>query len=273
MLLENSQWRQNIYNVYEVVSSEIVNPALIFDKYFLWESYKGYPTNTSNNRSSRENNYKKRHLEKIIQCKFPLKSDQYQYLNDRKNSLPRTIPFFLNTKTRVIVNHGSESILENSIAIHPYYGFPIIPGSAIKGITRHYCEEYENMNEELIKKIFGNFPLDKNSQEGGIIFLDAWPKTMDKKNLGEFFELDVFTPHYQNYYQKNEFPRDDQNPIPVYFLAMKKGVEFEFAISPSSRYNNDTEKIDLQDVKRLITNALKTYGVGAKTGSSYGYFE
>lgn len=257
---------------HEIVSSEKVNPALIYEKYFLWGFNKDGSTNALNN-SSREDNAKKSHLNKIIQCKLPLKSDQYRYLNNRKNSLPRTISFFLNTKTKVLINHGSESILENSISIHPYYGFPIIPGSAIKGITRHYCEEYRNMTENLITKLFGNFPSDKKFQEGSIIFLDAWPSKIKKGNLEDFFELDVFTPHYQNYYQKKEYPSDDLNPIPVYFLAMKKGIEFEFAISPSLRYSSEIEKVDLQNMKKLIISALKTYGIGAKTGSSYGYFE
>jgi CRISPR type III-B/RAMP module RAMP protein Cmr6 len=265
MLLENSQWIKDVKYVGKISTSEKVNPSLIFDKYFLWGVTKnGFPTLTPNRK-----NYKVTHLEKITKYKIPLSTAQYNHLKTRKNSLPETISFSLYTNTRVIVNYGGESILENSISIHPYYGFPVIPGSAIKGVTRHYCEEFENLDKEIVKKIFGNSPSDKKSQKGSIMFLDAWPGNIDQKN---FFELDVFTPHYQEYYQKRKLPRDDQSPVPVYFLAVKKGVEFEFAIAPSLGSSKENVKEDLKLVKGLITNALKTFGIGAKTGSSYGYF-
>lgn len=270
MVLSNSQWIKNIRCVRGISNSEKVNPALIFDKYFLWGiTQDDFPTYSPN----RNDNYKVQHLDKIINYKIPLEATSYSYLKNRKNSLPGTMSFSLNTKTRVIVNHGGESILENSILIHPYYGFPIISGSAIKGVTRHYCEEFESLDEEFEKKIFGNSPTEKESQRGNILFIDAWPKTVNRDLLSEFFELDVFTPHYQGYYQKKKFPRDDQNPIPVHFITVKKGIEFEFAITPSVGYSKENVQEDLERVRELITNALKTFGIGAKTGSSYGYFE
>jgi CRISPR type III-B/RAMP module RAMP protein Cmr6 len=269
MLLENSQWRKNIEHVKGISTSEKVNSALIFDKYFLWEvNGDGFPTPTPNRENCRA-----KHLEKITKYKSPLSTVQYNHLKNRKNSLQGTMSFSLNTSTRVIVNHGGESILENSISIHPYYGFPVIPGSAIKGVTRHYCEEFENLDEDIVKKIFGNSPSEKKSQKGSIIFLDAWPENIDRKYMCDFFELDVFTPHYQDYYQKKKLPSDDQNPVPVYFLAVKKGVEFEFTIAPALGYSKEILEKDLKQVKELITNALKTFGIGAKTGSSYGYFK
>lgn len=266
MLLENSQWRKNIEHVKGISTSEKVNSALIFDKYFLWGvNGDGFPTPTPNRENCRA-----KHLEKITKYKSPLSTVQYNHLKNRKNSLQGTMSFSLNTSTRVIVNHGGESILENSISIHPYYGFPVIPGSAIKGVTRHYSEEFETLDKNLENKIFGNSPTEKKSQQGSILFLDAWPKNIDQKN---FFELDVFTPHYQEYYQKKKLPRDDQNPVPVYFLAVKKGVEFEFVIAPSLGHSKENVQEDLKLAKGLITNALKTFGIGAKTGSSYGYFK
>jgi CRISPR-associated protein Cmr6 len=40
---------------------------------------------------------------------------------------------------RVIVGLGAESVLETSIRLHRIYGFPIIPGSALKGLARSYA--------------------------------------------------------------------------------------------------------------------------------------
>lgn len=41
--------------------------------------------------------------------------------------------------SRVIVGLGAESVLETSIRLHRIYGFPIIPGSALKGLARSYA--------------------------------------------------------------------------------------------------------------------------------------
>jgi CRISPR type III-B/RAMP module RAMP protein Cmr6 len=270
MLLADSQWIKNIKYVREIPNSVKVNPALIFDKYFLWGiSEDNLPTYSPNNKD----NFKVQHLERIVKYQIPLEATSYTHLKNRKNSLPGTISFSLNTKTRVAVNHGGESILENSISIHPYYGFPIISGSAIKGVTRHYCREFEDLDGDLEKRIFGNLPSEKKSQKGSILFIDAWPRTVNKNLLSNFFELDVFTPHYQGYYQKKKFPKDDQSPVPVHFLAVKKGIEFEFSVAPSLGYSKENVIEDMNLAKGLITNALKTFGVGAKTDSSYGYFE
>ncbi len=45
-------------------------------------------------------------------------------------------PFDCYTATRLAVGLGAGSVLETSLTLHRIYGFPIIPGSALKGITR-----------------------------------------------------------------------------------------------------------------------------------------
>lgn len=278
MILPNSSWtKENTGRIDNILRSGdgIVNPSLFFEKYLFWEEENRIPTldkkifrrNRQNRPSYDKNYYKKDHFKKIINLKPPLESTQYEQLRNRKNSLPETHTFTLTTKTRLIVNHGVESILENSIALHPYYGFPIIPGSAIKGVTRHYCED-DGLDRDLIIKIFGNFSGDKKAEEGSIVFFDAWPdKDAIKRKL---LELDVFTPHYQKYYQNNQLPRDDQSPIPVNFLAVGKLVKFEFAIAPSSKCESDEAQDLINETIEHIENAMSTYGIGAKTGSSYG---
>jgi len=44
--------------------------------------------------------------------------------------------FHLQTDWRLIIGLGGESVLETSICLHPIYGFPYIPGRAVKGIAR-----------------------------------------------------------------------------------------------------------------------------------------
>ena len=44
--------------------------------------------------------------------------------------------FDLWTDARLAIGLGSDSVLETAITLHRIYGFPIIPGSALKGLTR-----------------------------------------------------------------------------------------------------------------------------------------
>jgi CRISPR type III-B/RAMP module RAMP protein Cmr6 len=45
-------------------------------------------------------------------------------------------PFVLKTDWRMVVGLGGASVLETAMTLHRIYGFPIVPGSALKGLTR-----------------------------------------------------------------------------------------------------------------------------------------
>lgn len=47
--------------------------------------------------------------------------------------------FSLHAASRVVIGLGAESVLETSIRLHRVYGFPILPGSALKGLARSYA--------------------------------------------------------------------------------------------------------------------------------------
>src|SRR5260370_38167739 len=52
--------------------------------------------------------------------------------------------FELTLDWRMIVGLGGETVLETDITLHHLYGIPIIPGSALKGLTRAYVsQEYK----------------------------------------------------------------------------------------------------------------------------------
>ena len=137
-------------------------------------------------------------------------------------------------------------------------------------MTRHYCEEFGSVGDDLIKTIFGNPPDDNDAEEGCIIFLDAWPENI--KDTG-FFEIDGLTTHYSEYYQGDKLPTDNQQTVPVNFLAVKKEIPFEFTIAPSSKCQGNKADSLISQTKNLIIGALKNFGAGAKTGSNYGYFK
>jgi hypothetical protein len=90
---------------------------------------------------------------------------------------------------------------------------------------------------------------------------------------------DIVNPHYGEYYHsqgKNCGPTEDQNPVPVKFLVVKKGQEFVFRFL----LRHGLEKAPSSDIDALsakIKTAMKTAfteeGFGAKTALGYGRFE
>ena len=101
---------------------------------------------------------------------------------------------------------------------------------------------------------------------GNIMFLDAFPLSLNDKNL----ENDVMTNHYEPYYSDNDNrtpPADYFNPVPIKFLTVKN-TNFQFGLILKSNIG-----MDISEIKSLISNTLENYGVGAKTAVGYGYFK
>lgn len=114
------------------------------------------------------------------------------------------------------------------------------------------------------------------SQEwgGALIFYDAIIHPDEK---GKLLEMDVMTPHYKEYYDKvsqgqpGKPPSDDQNPVPIPFLAVPGGTLFAFAIG--SRISDEHSAADRQQTRTWLETALFEMGIGAKTSAGYGHFE
>ncbi|WP_060635805.1 type III-B CRISPR module RAMP protein Cmr6 [Pyrinomonas methylaliphatogenes] len=164
--------------------------------------------------------------------------------------------FTLRAASRVIVGLGAESVLETSIRLHRIYGFPIIPGSALKGVTK----EGKNESDPVFVDIFGKSP--PESQAGKVIFFDAIPANPANLTL----ELDVMNPHYAPYYQGVAPPADYHNPVPVFFLTIGPGSEFLFAVA-------SREKHLAERAREWLIEALTEIGIGAKTVAGYGLWE
>lgn len=168
--------------------------------------------------------------------------------------------------SRIIVGLGAESVLETSIRLHRLYGFPIIPGSALKGLARSYAELVERKNESdpTFAHVFGKSPPD--ARAGKVIFFDAVPA--DPANLK--LDLDVMNPHYSDYYMKKTDrqgrpipPADYLNPVPVFFVAIAPDSQFLFAVASKEPELAQRAQIWMQ-------KGLQEMGVGAKTTSGYG---
>jgi CRISPR-associated protein Cmr6 len=170
--------------------------------------------------------------------------------------------------------------LENAgICFHPLYGFVYLPGSSLKGMARAYAEtvwkpvqEKEEAARSRIEEVFGNQPGEPKpdaQRVGAIVFHDAWPEQWPP------LIMDIVNNHHPDYYQAKpednaHAPGDWENPVPVYFLAVKPGPTFSFALS-KRRANVPDDTLDLATT--WLVGALCHLGAGAKTAAGYGAFQ
>jgi len=172
-------------------------------------------------------------------------------------------PFHMQCGWRMVIGLGGASPVETDLLTHWVYGIPYIPGSAVKGLTRAYAAA-ESLAEggkwdEDIKRIFGT-----DKQTGGVIFFDAIPFSDIK------FNVDIMNPHYPGYYGGDDTaPSNDQNPIPIYFLAIEETM-FSFALAARTKASSSD---DMKQAEGWLKDALRVMGIGAKTSAGYGHFE
>lgn len=198
---------------------------------------------------------------------------------------------------------GGASIFEVCITLHHIYGFPYLPGQALKGVTRnHIINEIFNgieggktegaLSDPLFCAIFGapSKSCFGKAYKGAVVFLDAYPKSFPS------LEVDIMTPHYGDYYQDttgNKPPADYYQPVPLPFLTVGNKFSFNVLIDaerlelPPNRYHGklllETSKLaevsskwcsplSFLDVAHFwLAKALQESGIGAKTAVGYGY--
>lgn len=202
-------------------------------------------------------------------------------------------------KNRMMVNHAG-GIPENSgVAMHPLYGFPIIPGSALKGIARHHAwAEWQKMAREdgmdtgnlitlaeTIARVFGfptgdAKPRDAKKASDRPYLDDFIQEKLDKDKIGDHegcidflmgipandewhLVVDMLNPHGGNDYTE---------PVPTFFLAVAAGVDFLFYLKANSLASGDLKQSDLEFAARHLREGLYENGAGAKGAAGYGHF-
>ena len=180
---------------------------------------------------------------------------------------------------RMIVGLGAANVLETDMTLHRLYGFPYIPGSAVKGLVRTFAfwqiatklditdkDKLEKLANEIdsgnktqlcqeirqLQQIFGS-----TDQQGLVIFFDALPLRLPE------LELDIMNPHYSKYYEGSEPPADWLEPVPIPFLTVRQGATFRF-------YWASQDPTLLPMVRSWLQRAVNELGVGAKTRAGYG---
>ena len=205
---------------------------------------------------------------------------------------------------RLVVGLGTDTVYETGITLHHIYGFPYIPGQAVKGALRSYIineffdkEEGDKKNGALSDPLFCDIfgcpqkSYYKEARAGLVWFFDAYPSSTP------VLEVDVMNPHYSEYYSgKGDLPPADYyNPVPIFFLTVGKDTQFKFIIGIQNKYKNktlneysSTSKLAqailnrdfnlelncnlLEFTSKLLLIALQEHGIGAKTAVGYGYF-
>jgi CRISPR type III-B/RAMP module RAMP protein Cmr6 len=225
----------------------------------------------------------------------------HRFLDDLKKCFNGMVVTFEATLGARMMINMTGGVVENAgIALDRCFGMPLIPGSAVKGITRVQAlwEVREAKGDEKRKllrlamivfgygahDLRGDFGWAGGEQEaqsvadelgsqdfkGCACFLPAYPTTPAK------LVVDMVNPHYPNYYGgKQPRAEDNENPIPNYFPAVEAGSSFGFAVvlNRLPSLPDLTSDTLLNQVKTWLERAVTRKGVGAKTAAGYGWFE
>jgi CRISPR-associated protein Cmr6 len=210
-------------------------------------------------------------------------------------------PFTLQTDWRFVAGLGRKGSLEVGFTFHRY-GFPILPGSSVKGVARAWAflelAEQANVNPlaELDEVLSADSEDDEKEEKkkylrwraaqpdevqqladdfrvifgtlataGRAVFFDAIPAQLPT------LELDVMNPHFPEYYKGNAPPTDWQSPVPVYFLTVAAGTEFRFGVGWRGALDEAGQCLR-RLAQKWLTEGLMNLGAGAKTSAGYGYF-
>jgi CRISPR-associated protein Cmr6 len=201
---------------------------------------------------------------------------------------------------RLLINMAG-GVQENAgMALDRCFGLPFIPGSAVKGVTRHAAlwdirntadpaEKERKLrlallafgfigddlrtgrkkqgdfvwaagNEGLVRKAGAPFT-ERDSFKGLLSFLPAYP-TENTKIVAE-----VLTPH-----PRAADALRGKEPRPIFFPAVECGSSFGFAIAACWSPEGIDARAVLSQAGEWLRSAVTTQGIGAKTGAGYGWF-
>ena len=174
--------------------------------------------------------------------------------------------------------HGLKN--DNDAKIGFYFdhtsGFPIIPGSSIKGTLRSLFglhaenknDKYQKEKEELIRDLTGKEHLDVK-----LLVDDIFEGKDEKGDPKSIYQRDIFyEARVSNLKITDDYlaPHKEplKNPIPIKFIKIAGGVNFEFSFKL-----HDGGGLSADEKLKLFFQLLQLHGVGAKTNVGYGQFK
>ena len=168
---------------------------------------------------------------------------------------------------RLAVGLGSTANAhEISIALHGTYGWPVLPGSGLKGLAAAWAVAAGTVAAADIGRVLGSprpgAAAHQDAARGTVCFLDGFPAGAAVR-----VEADVLTPHVKPYYDGVASgnlvpPAEYHNPVPVMFLTVRGAFWVDL-------YGENRE--DTEAAADWLTEAGDDLGAGAKTAAGYGY--
>lgn len=168
---------------------------------------------------------------------------------------------------RMIIGLGQKGSAEAGLALEHTWGVPMIPGSALKGLTMaaaHLLLEDEAWRKGVghsLKTLGGT-----TERIGSVIFHDAWwiPE-QDKLPI----HPDVMTVHHPDYYKDgNKAPSDMDSPIPIPFASVTG--KYLVVVERTFPLKAEEQKDVLEAALYILKLGLAHLGIGAKTNAGYG---
>lgn len=157
---------------------------------------------------------------------------------------------------RLISNCGTDDGL-----IRPVIGaegWPVIPGSSIKGLFRRRCSA---MNHPKTISWCGNSCGVEPAIQGSLRFHGAFPIKPEWRKSNGAQTLDLVHPQW-----RWQLGYKDQKHSAFALISLLKP---EVVIPISSSDSSMTEK-DWEDIKSILTRAVRSEGIGGRTASGYG---
>ncbi len=167
------------------------------------------------------------------------------------------------TLGRLALGLGGASVIETGLRLHHTYGTPIIPGSALKGLTASFAHRRIEDPQWMLGNAAHTTLFGTTDQSGCVTFFDALyiPGSGHQQHA---LHTDVVTVHHPKYYRgEQEPPADWDSPIPVSFLT----ITGQFLIVLAG------PKTWVDAAFSILKLALEHEGIGAKTNAGYGRME
>lgn len=184
---------------------------------------------------------------------------------------------------------GMEHPLENGFAFLQPYGLPYLAGSGIKGVLRNtarllaqnaFGEGTQGWTPLATETLFGSDDAQtgqetaEETRRGALTFWDVIvsPKIESKPGQPptQALKVDILTPHQSHYLQKGETPHDSGEPVPVPFLAVGSGAEFNFHIQANPALLDKFADTWQSLIEACFEYTFDWLGFGAKTAVGYG---
>lgn len=187
----------------------------------------------------------------------------------------------LTPEWRLVVGLGDQfGAHEFGLSLHGTYGWPVLPGSGLKGLAAAAALD-AGADRELVHAVLGgprHTVQEKDGarvavreagddQRGTVRFLDALPA-----GAPVTVHDDVITPHQQPYYSetmpgaKHPEPRppaEHHQPVPVPFVSVSGCFHLDLVASRAEH---------LEHAVGWLTAAGENLGLGGRTSAGYGYF-